>query len=109
MYQGVGSVIVGSAPGGMSSQSRLKRWLTHYIESLAAVFFATYDTLKQHLLLPAHLVPVTHLISASVAEVVCARLFLYRHLLNTLFVQGSLCDSRSHRSYKNPESNVYIW
>ncbi|KAF8527332.1 mitochondrial carrier domain-containing protein [Gautieria morchelliformis] len=50
VYQGVGSVVVGSAPG-------------------AAVFFAVYDTLKQHLPLPAHLAPVTHVISASVAEV----------------------------------------
>ncbi|KAK7048839.1 putative mitochondrial carrier protein PET8 [Favolaschia claudopus] len=50
IYKGVGSVGVGSAPG-------------------AAVFFATYDTLKRVSPLPAHLEPVTHMLSASVAEV----------------------------------------
>ncbi|KAJ7174032.1 mitochondrial carrier domain-containing protein [Mycena crocata] len=50
IYKGVGSVGVGSAPG-------------------AAVFFATYDTLKQNSPLPARLEPVTHMLSASVAEV----------------------------------------
>ncbi|KAF8510515.1 S-adenosylmethionine transporter [Hysterangium stoloniferum] len=51
VYQGVGSVVVGSAPG-------------------AALFFATYNALKQHLPIPQHLQPVTHVIAASVAEVV---------------------------------------
>jgi hypothetical protein len=37
---------------------------------VAAVFFAVYDTLKQRSPLPGHLSPVTHVISASVAEVV---------------------------------------
>ncbi|KAJ7028425.1 mitochondrial carrier domain-containing protein [Mycena alexandri] len=50
IYKGVGSVGVGSAPG-------------------AAVFFATYDTLKHNSPLPEHLKPVTHMLSASVAEV----------------------------------------
>ncbi|KAJ7160263.1 mitochondrial carrier domain-containing protein [Mycena filopes] len=50
IYKGVGSVGVGSAPG-------------------AAVFFATYDTLKHNSPLPEHLQPVTHMLSASVAEV----------------------------------------
>ncbi|KAJ7878873.1 mitochondrial carrier domain-containing protein [Mycena olivaceomarginata] len=50
IYKGVGSVAIGSAPG-------------------AAVFFATYDTLKHNSPLPAHLGPVTHMIAASVAEV----------------------------------------
>ncbi|KAJ7738342.1 mitochondrial carrier domain-containing protein [Mycena metata] len=50
IYKGVGSVGVGSAPG-------------------AAVFFATYDTLKHNSPLPEHLEPVTHMLSASVAEV----------------------------------------
>jgi len=50
IYKGVGSVVVGSAPG-------------------AAVFFATYDALKHALPLPEHLAPVTHMLAASVAEV----------------------------------------
>ncbi|KAJ7133430.1 mitochondrial carrier domain-containing protein [Mycena epipterygia] len=50
IYKGVGSVVIGSAPG-------------------AAVFFATYDTLKHNSPLPVHLEPVTHMLSASVAEI----------------------------------------
>ncbi|KII90643.1 hypothetical protein PLICRDRAFT_52358 [Plicaturopsis crispa FD-325 SS-3] len=50
VYKGLGSVVVGSAPG-------------------AAAFFSTYETMKQNLPLPAHLAPVNHMISASVAEV----------------------------------------
>ncbi|KAG9005997.1 S-adenosylmethionine transporter [Tulasnella sp. JGI-2019a] len=52
VYRGVGSVIVGSAPG-------------------AAAFFVTYDTLKQSLPDPvAHPSPWNHVISASLGEVV---------------------------------------
>ncbi|KAI0696430.1 S-adenosylmethionine transporter [Cytidiella melzeri] len=50
IYNGVGSVIVGGAPG-------------------AALFFCTYDTLKQHSPLPSHLASVSHMLSASVGEV----------------------------------------
>ncbi|TCD70292.1 S-adenosylmethionine transporter [Steccherinum ochraceum] len=50
IYRGIGSVVVGSAPG-------------------AALFFCTYDTLKQTIPLPAHLAPATHMISASIGEV----------------------------------------
>ncbi|KAI0786200.1 S-adenosylmethionine transporter [Abortiporus biennis] len=50
IYKGVGSVVVGSAPG-------------------AAIFFCTYDTLKQNSPLPSHLAPVTHMLSASAGEV----------------------------------------
>jgi len=50
IYKGVGSVIVGSAPG-------------------AAMFFVTYDTLKQTLPIPPHLAPVNHMLSASIGEV----------------------------------------
>ncbi|KAJ7643683.1 S-adenosylmethionine transporter [Roridomyces roridus] len=50
IYKGVGSVGVGSAPG-------------------AAVFFATYDTLKHNSPLAPHLQPVTHMLSASAAEI----------------------------------------
>ncbi|KAJ3489987.1 hypothetical protein NLI96_g1747 [Meripilus lineatus] len=50
IYKGVGSVVVGSAPG-------------------AAIFFCTYDTLKQTLPIPPHLAPVTHMVSASMGEI----------------------------------------
>ena len=36
----------------------------------AAMFFVTYDTLKQTLPTPPHLAPVNHMLSASVGEVV---------------------------------------
>ncbi|EIN13006.1 mitochondrial carrier [Punctularia strigosozonata HHB-11173 SS5] len=50
IYKGVGSVVVGSAPG-------------------AAAFFSTYDTLKRTLPFPEHLAPVKHIIAASAGEV----------------------------------------
>ncbi|KZV69883.1 S-adenosylmethionine transporter [Peniophora sp. CONT] len=50
VYRGVGSVVVGSAPG-------------------AAVFFATYDTLKRHLPIPEHLDAAKHMLAASAGEV----------------------------------------
>ncbi|KAF7293038.1 hypothetical protein MIND_01203200 [Mycena indigotica] len=50
IYKGVGSVGVGSAPG-------------------AALFFATYDTLKQRSPLPESMASVTHMCAASVGEV----------------------------------------
>ncbi|KAJ7050625.1 mitochondrial carrier domain-containing protein, partial [Mycena amicta] len=50
IYKGVGSVGVGSAPG-------------------AAVFFATYDTLKHNSPLPERLASLTHMGSASIAVV----------------------------------------
>ncbi|EJC98918.1 mitochondrial carrier [Fomitiporia mediterranea MF3/22] len=50
IYKGVGSVIIGSAPG-------------------AAVFFSTYDTLKRISPLHEKHAAVTHMVSASVAEV----------------------------------------
>ena len=39
----------------------------------AAVFFCTYDTLKKTLPLPTDYAPVTHMLSASMGEVVRAR------------------------------------
>ncbi|EGN93950.1 hypothetical protein SERLA73DRAFT_189080 [Serpula lacrymans var. lacrymans S7.3] len=50
VYKGIGSVVVGSAPG-------------------AAAFFSTYETMKHALPLHGHLAPVNHMISASMAEV----------------------------------------
>ncbi|KAF8157894.1 mitochondrial carrier domain-containing protein [Crassisporium funariophilum] len=50
VYKGVGSVVVGSAPG-------------------AAAFFSTYETMKKTLPFAETLAPVNHMLSASVAEV----------------------------------------
>ncbi|KAH7885520.1 mitochondrial carrier domain-containing protein [Phlebopus sp. FC_14] len=50
IYKGVGSVVVGSAPG-------------------AAMFFSTYETMKQTLPLSGQLAPLNHMLSASVGEV----------------------------------------
>ncbi|RDB14702.1 putative mitochondrial carrier protein PET8 [Hypsizygus marmoreus] len=50
IYKGVGSVVVGSAPG-------------------AAAFFSTYETMKQNSPLPPHLAPLTHMFSASIGEI----------------------------------------
>ncbi|KAF8174255.1 mitochondrial carrier domain-containing protein [Pholiota molesta] len=50
IYKGVGSVVVGSAPG-------------------AAAFFSTYEAMKNNLHFAEELAPVKHMIAASVAEV----------------------------------------
>ncbi|KAL4073281.1 mitochondrial carrier domain-containing protein [Scleroderma yunnanense] len=50
IYKGVGSVVVGSAPG-------------------AAVFFSTYDSMKRTLPIQGQLSPLNHMISASIGEV----------------------------------------
>lgn len=50
MYKGVGSVLVGGAPG-------------------AAVFFSTYDTMKRSLPIQGELVSLNHMVSASMGEV----------------------------------------
>jgi solute carrier family 25 S-adenosylmethionine transporter 26 len=69
VYKGIGSVVVGSAPGGESSLSLLSNTIFN-IHSQAAVFFSTYEAMKKSLPLPSHLAPVNHMLSASVAEVV---------------------------------------
>lgn len=51
--------------------SRLHRGrFTRFPALLAAIFFVTYDTLKQTLPTPPHLAPVNHMLSASMGEVV---------------------------------------
>ncbi|PFH45426.1 hypothetical protein AMATHDRAFT_159864 [Amanita thiersii Skay4041] len=50
VYKGVGSVVIGSAPG-------------------AAVFFSTYDTMKRLSPLGEELKPVTHIVAASMGEI----------------------------------------
>ena len=100
IYQGVGSVVVGSAPGGTMSPVDFLNFRTESL-FLAAVFFAVYDTLKQHLSLPAHLSPVTHVISASVAEVVCV--FLSLLLSITLVLLILLLCARQLVSFAYPQ------
>ena len=62
------------------------------------MFFATYDTLKQNSPLPPSLAPATHLVSASIAEVVRTRFLfslpLIPHKIGTLIYTSSI--SRLH-------------
>ncbi|KAI0320650.1 S-adenosylmethionine transporter [Amylostereum chailletii] len=77
IYKGVGSVIVGSAPG-------------------AAVFFSTYDTLKRTLPTPPHLAPVNHMLSASMAEVAACLIRVPTEVVKTrsqTSSYGALADS----------------
>jgi solute carrier family 25 S-adenosylmethionine transporter 26 len=53
-------------------------------KSTAAVFFSTYETMKKSSSLPAHLAPLNHMISASVAEVV--RRSVYLDILESIFM-----------------------
>ncbi|TBU29976.1 S-adenosylmethionine transporter [Dichomitus squalens] len=64
VYKGVGSVVVGSAPG-------------------AAVFFCTYDTLKKTLPLPSDYAPVAHMISASIGEVAACSIRVPTEVIKT--------------------------
>ncbi|KAL7279844.1 S-adenosylmethionine transporter [Trametes coccinea BRFM310] len=64
VYKGIGSVVVGSAPG-------------------AAVFFCTYDTLKRTLPLPTEYAPVTHMIAASVGEVAACSIRVPTEVIKT--------------------------
>ncbi|TFK82125.1 S-adenosylmethionine transporter [Polyporus arcularius HHB13444] len=64
VYKGIGSVVVGSAPG-------------------AAVFFCTYDTLKKTLPLPSEYAPLTHMISASLGEVAACSIRVPTEVIKT--------------------------
>lgn len=68
IYKGIGSVVVGSAPGGVCIVYGIWGML---MTKLAAAFFSTYDTIKRHTPLEPHLAPLTHILAASVGEVVC--------------------------------------
>ncbi|KAI0917085.1 hypothetical protein AcW2_007309 [Taiwanofungus camphoratus] len=77
IYKGVGSVVVGSAPG-------------------AAVFFCTYDTLKRTLPFPSGLAPVAHMVSASVGEVAACLIRVPTEVIKTrtqTSTYGSLAQS----------------
>ncbi|KAH9891789.1 S-adenosylmethionine transporter [Cubamyces lactineus] len=64
VYKGVGSVVVGSAPG-------------------AAVFFCTYDTLKKTLPLPTEYAPFTHMLAASIGEVAACSIRVPTEVIKT--------------------------
>ena len=68
IYKGVGSVIVGSAPGGELTNDFTECIIIYRMP--AAAFFSTYDTLKKHTPLPPQYAPITHMASASVGEIV---------------------------------------
>ncbi|KAM6494503.1 Mitochondrial carrier domain containing protein [Amanita muscaria] len=79
IYKGVGSVLVGSAPG-------------------AAAFFATYDTLKKHSPLPPHYAPITHMISASIGEVAACLIRVPTEIVKTR-MQTSTYGSAANSSF----------
>ncbi|KAI0770026.1 S-adenosylmethionine transporter [Fomes fomentarius] len=64
VYKGIGSVVVGSAPG-------------------AAVFFCTYDTLKKTIPLSSDYAPLTHMIAASLGEVAACSIRVPTEVIKT--------------------------
>ncbi|KIP06836.1 hypothetical protein PHLGIDRAFT_128022 [Phlebiopsis gigantea 11061_1 CR5-6] len=79
IYKGLGSVVVGSAPG-------------------AALFFCTYDTLKRNSPLPAHLASVTHMLSASCGEVAACLIRVPTEVIKTR-MQTSTYGSQAQSSF----------
>ncbi|THH07704.1 hypothetical protein EW145_g3200 [Phellinidium pouzarii] len=75
IYKGVGSVVVGSAPG-------------------AAVFFSTYDTLKRTFPLRENYASLNHMLSASMAEVAAC----------LIRVPTEVVKSRAQTSHQGPSS-----
>jgi solute carrier family 25 S-adenosylmethionine transporter 26 len=107
IYKGVGSVGVGSAPGGtLIFHLAVIVYVSN--EKLAAVFFAAYDTLKHNSPHPAH--PVTHMFAASVAEVVSQ--LVSRRDKRVRFpnlVLGSMSRPSSYRGDQNSSSDLDVW
>ncbi|KAI0747703.1 S-adenosylmethionine transporter [Daedaleopsis nitida] len=64
IYKGIGSVVVGSAPG-------------------AAVFFCTYDTLKKNLPFSPDYASVTHMLSASIGEIAACSIRVPTEVIKT--------------------------
>ncbi|KAF8576638.1 mitochondrial carrier [Ramaria rubella] len=98
VYQGVGSVVVGGAPGGLVAlwrvvgmvvidplvPRRVFQFLNRtLISHPAAVFFAVYDTLKQHTPLSPSLAPLTHILAASIAEVAACTIRVPTEVIKT--------------------------
>lgn len=70
VYRGLGSVVVGSAPGGQHRHPTLMQGTT-LRPFIAALFFTTYERLKS--VIPKYGVasdPVNHMLSASGGEIV---------------------------------------
>jgi len=80
VYKGIGSVVVGSAPG-------------------AAVFFSTYEAMKKSLPVPSHLAPVNHMLSASVAEVAACLIRVPTEVIKTR-TQTSTYGALGQSSFK---------
>lgn len=97
IYKGVGSVVIGSAPGGENSTLRFKRLLNSNYLHLAAIFFSTYDTLKRTL--PQNNAALNHMVSASIAEVVRANVaYQTGRDLSKLRPSGGLLSTSTHGS-----------
>jgi solute carrier family 25 (mitochondrial S-adenosylmethionine transporter), member 26 len=71
VYKGVGSVVVGSAPGGLILPPRIFLCMRSLNCISAAIFFSTYELMKKHLAFQNRsLAPLTHMAAASLGEVV---------------------------------------
>lgn len=105
------------------SELNLTRWNYEHIPWYpAAVFFSTYDTLKRTLPFSPSYAAVTHMVSASIAEVVRFSLSLssFRHHhhrrhrrhysihTSSNHAPGSLPHPRPHRSREIPRSDVVL-
>ena len=78
-----------------SSRSSLPELTRLCMSCVAAVFFCTYDTLKRTLPLPSDYAPVTHMVSASIGEIVCASLLAgFFYLLKTSVIYQAACSIR---------------
>ena len=76
---------------------------------IAAAFFSTYEAMKKNSPLPAHLAPLSHMISASVAEVVRTFRCLGRFrsdFHDTGVIPGCLLDPSANRSHQDSHANV---
>ncbi len=93
-----------------------------HVWALAALFFCTYDTLKQHSPLSPQFAPLTHMLSASIGEVVrlvpflagmddlltgLVRLSTMIFYLHTKL--GCVLSSRPHGSHQNSYANRELW
>lgn len=75
LYAGISSILIGSAPGG-NIETQSYRLMGAYM-IIAALFFVTYESIKQALSLTLpfeqvgpHLDPPIHIVSATLAEIV---------------------------------------
>ncbi|KIK69910.1 hypothetical protein GYMLUDRAFT_79941 [Collybiopsis luxurians FD-317 M1] len=76
IYKGIGSVVVGSAPG-------------------AAAFFCTYDTMKKVVPLSGDLAPVNHIVSASLGEIAACLIRVPTEVVKTRMQTSTYGSGRS--------------